>query len=100
MRINVGLTPATTGNATVSGRRYVDLPNPGLEVGVLLDASAQHAGRTGREILTIAQRLMGLSKIRVDEMLDLVGLTPEESSRRACATTRSACGSGSAWRRR
>ena len=49
---------------------------------MLLDASAQHAGRTGREILTIAQRFMGLPKTRVDEMLDLVGLTPEESSRR------------------
>ena len=82
MRIIVGLTHATAGSATVSGRRYVDLPNPGLEVGVLLDASAQHAGRTGREILTIAQRFMGLPKTRVDEMLDLVGLTPEESSRR------------------
>ena len=34
------------------GRRFADLPNPGREVGVLLDASAQHAGRTGREILT------------------------------------------------
>ena len=82
MRIIVGLTHATTGSATVSGRSYVDLPNPGMEVGVLLDASAQHAGRTGREILTIAQRFMGLPKIRVDEMLDLVGLTPGESSRR------------------
>jgi len=82
MRIIVGLTRPTGGSATVSGRRYVDLPNPGLEVGVLLDASAQHAGRTGREILTIAQRYMGLPKTRVDEMLDLVGLTPEESSRR------------------
>ena len=82
MRIIVGLTHATTGTATVSGRRYVDLPNPGLEVGVLLDASAQHAGRTGREILTIAQRYMGLPKARVDEMLDLVSLTSEESSRR------------------
>jgi ABC-2 type transport system ATP-binding protein len=82
MRILVGLTHASSGSATLSGRRYVDLPNPGLEVGVLLDASAQHAGRTGREILTIAQRFMGLPRTRVDEMLDLVGLTPEESSRR------------------
>ena len=82
MRIVVGLTHPSTGSATVSGRRYVDLPNPGLEVGVLLDASAQHAGRTGREILTIAQRYMGLPRARVDEMLDLVSLTPEESSRR------------------
>ena len=40
--------------AHVLGRRFADLPNPGREVGVLLDASAQHAGRTGREILTLA----------------------------------------------
>jgi ABC-2 type transport system ATP-binding protein len=82
MRIMVGLTKATTGVTTVSGRRYVDLPNPGLEVGVLLDASAQHAGRTGREILTIAQRFMGLPRGRVEEMLDLVSLTPAEAARR------------------
>ena len=82
MRIVVGLTAATSGAATVLGRRYADLPNPGLEVGVLLDASAQHAGRTGRESLTIAQRFMGLPRRRVEEMLDLVGLTPQEASRR------------------
>jgi len=82
MRIMVGLTPSSSGTATVGGRRYADLPNPGLEVGVLLDASAQHAGRTGREILTIAQRTMGLPAGRVDEMLDLVSLTPAESGRR------------------
>jgi ABC-2 type transport system ATP-binding protein len=82
MRVIVGLTRATSGDATISGRHYADLPNPGLEVGVLLDASAQHAGRTGREILVIAQRFMGLPRARVDEMLDLVSLTPEEASRR------------------
>jgi ABC-2 type transport system ATP-binding protein len=82
MRIMVGLTRATSGTATVSGRSYVDLPNPGLEIGVLLDASAQHAGRTGREILTIAQRFMGLPRARVEAMLDRVSLTSEEASRR------------------
>jgi ABC-2 type transport system ATP-binding protein len=82
MRIIVGLTQATSGTATVLGRNYRDLPNPGLEVGVLLDASAQHAGRTGREILTIAQRFMGLRGRRVEEMLELVSLSPEEASRR------------------
>ena len=60
MRVMVGLTPPTAGAVTINGRKYADLPNPGFEVGVLLDASAQHAGRTGREILTIAQRTMGL----------------------------------------
>ena len=82
MRILVGLTQPSSGTATVAGRRYVDLPNPGREVGVLLDASAQHTGRTGREILTIAQRFMGLPRTRVEEMLELVSLTPQEASRR------------------
>jgi ABC-2 type transport system ATP-binding protein len=82
MRILVGLTPASSGTATVLGRRYADLPNPGREIGVLLDASAQHAGRTGREILTLAQRTMRVPGDRVDEMLDLVSLTPTEAGRR------------------
>jgi len=82
MRILVGLTPGSSGNATVLGRRYADLPNPGREIGVLLDASAQHAGRTGREILTLAQRTMRVPASRVDEMLDLVSLSDEESARR------------------
>ena len=82
MRIMVGLTPATSGTTHVSGRRFADLPNPGLEVGVLLDASAQHAGRTGREILTIAQRTMGLPARRVEEMLEMVSLTADEAGRR------------------
>src|SRR6201995_3521659 len=82
MRVMVGLTPPTSGSASIDGRRYVDLPNPGREVGVLLDASAQHAGRTGREILTVAALTMGLPRRRVDEMLELVSLTPSEAKRR------------------
>jgi ABC-2 type transport system ATP-binding protein len=71
-----------SGAAHVLGRRFTELPNPGLEVGVLLDASAQHGGRTGREILTLAQKTMGLRADRVDEMLDLVSLTGTEAGRR------------------
>jgi ABC-2 type transport system ATP-binding protein len=82
MRIMVGLTPSSSGEATILGRHYSDLPNPGREVGVLLDASAQHAGRTGREILTIAQRTMRMPKGRVEDMLALVSLTDEEADRR------------------
>ena len=82
MRMMVGLTKPTSGSATVKGVPFADLANPGLEVGVLLDASAQHAGRTGREILTLAQRTMGLPRTRVQEMLDLVSLTSEEADRR------------------
>jgi ABC-2 type transport system ATP-binding protein len=82
MRMMVGLTSPTSGSATVLGHRFADLPNPGIEVGVMLDASAQHAGRTGREILTIAQRMMGLPARRVAETLELVSLTEAEANRR------------------
>ncbi len=82
MRIMVGLTPASSGSATILGRHFAELPNPGREVGVLLDASAQHAGRTGREILTIAQRTMGLPRGAVAETLSRVSLTDEEADRR------------------
>ena len=61
---------------------FSDIPNPGTQVGVLLDASAQHAGRTGREILMLGSITMGLPKQRVDELLELVGLTEKESKRR------------------
>ena len=64
MRIIVGLTPPSSGSATVAGRRFAELPNP------------------GREILTVAQRMMGLPARRVDEMLDLVSLSPAEAGRR------------------
>jgi len=82
MRMVVGLTRPTSGTATIDCRRFIDLPNPGREVGVLLDASAQHAGRTGREILTIAARTMGLPTDRIGRMLDLVSLTDDEGERR------------------
>lgn len=82
MRIIAGLTLPTSGHAVIDGVHYHDIPNPGTQVGVLLDASAQHAGRTGREVLTIGARTMGLPSSRVDEMLELVGLTPKEAKRR------------------
>lgn len=82
MRVMVGLTAPGSGDVRILGRRFRDLPDPGREVGVLLDASAQHAGRTGREILTIAALTMGLPRTRVEEMLERVSLTPDEASRR------------------
>jgi ABC-2 type transport system ATP-binding protein len=82
MRVMVGLTPPTSGRVTIGGHLYKDIPNPGRHVGVLLDASAQHAGRTGREILTIGAQTMGLPSSRVDEMLDLVSLDRSEAKRR------------------
>ena len=85
MRILVGLTPPTSGSALIGGHRYVDIPNPGRHVGVLLDASAQHAGRTGREVLRLGARTMGLPDSRVDEMLEMVSLTRSEAKKRVRA---------------
>ena len=82
MRMICGLTPPSAGHTAIFGVPYADISNPGTQVGVLLDASAQHAGRTGREILTLSAMLMGLDRSRVDEMLELVGLTPAVAKRR------------------
>ena len=82
MRVMVGLTAPTSGRVTIGGHLYRDIPNPGRHVGVLLDASAQHAGRTGREILELGASTMGLPGSRVDEMLELVSLTKSEAKRR------------------
>jgi ABC-2 type transport system ATP-binding protein len=82
MRILVGLAMATLGTATIDGRRYRDIPNPATRIGILLDASAQHAGRTGREVLAMSAFQLGLPRSRVEEVLAAVGLRPEESRRR------------------
>lgn len=82
MRMLVGLTRPTSGRAAVLGRPFTALPNPGRRVGVLLDASAQHSGRTGREVLALSALLMGLPESRADELTERVGLTPEEARRR------------------
>ena len=53
LRMLTGLTPPTAGRATIAGKQYAELPNPGRVVGVMLDAAAQHPGRTGRETLQL-----------------------------------------------
>jgi ABC-2 type transport system ATP-binding protein len=82
MRVMTGLTPATSGAALVLGKPYAALTNPGRHVGVLLDASAQHDGRTGREVLSLGAMTLGIPRSRVDQMLEVVGLTKKESERR------------------
>ncbi|MFG1921295.1 ABC transporter ATP-binding protein [Cryptosporangium sp. NPDC048952] len=82
MRMICGFTAPTHGGSTVNGLPYRDLPNPGREVGVLLDASAQHAGRTGFETLAVSARVLGVDRKRVQGLLDRVGLPPEAAKRR------------------
>jgi ABC-2 type transport system ATP-binding protein len=85
MRMICGLTPPTSGTATVDGVPYRRLGNPGRRVGVLLDASAQHAGRTGREVLTLAALTMGVDTREVNRSLDQVGLNATAAKRRVKA---------------
>lgn len=82
LRILTGLTLPTAGTATIGGVSFHDIPNPGTQVGVLLDASAQHAGRTGQEVLALGAATMGLPASRVEDMLNLVSLTGSEAKRR------------------
>src|SRR3954470_5392603 len=82
MRMLVGLTPPTSGSSTVLGVPYAQLRNPGRHVGVLLDASAQHPGRTGREALAISAQMMGVPESRVSELLTLVGLDQSAAKKR------------------
>jgi ABC-2 type transport system ATP-binding protein len=85
MRMICGLTPPTSGTATVDGVPYRRLGNPGRRIGVLLDASAQHAGRTGREVLTLAALTMGLDRRTVGASLERVGLPPAAARKRVKA---------------
>ena len=82
MRCLTGLAFPTEGEALINGRRYRDIPNPSAQVGVLLDASAQHPGRTGRETLRCAATVMGAPRSRVDEVIELAGLTAKEARKR------------------
>src|SRR5215218_490725 len=82
MRMLVGLSEPASGEARIFGGRYRDLPNPGRRVGILLDASAQHAGRRGREALAVSARTMALPAQRVDTLLGLVGLDQAAAQRR------------------
>ena len=60
MRMLVGLSAPDGGDSAVLGAHYSRLPNPGMRVGVLLDASAQHGGRRGREALAVSAQMMGV----------------------------------------
>ncbi len=66
LRMIVGLVRPDHGTATIDGRPLVELPNPTRVVGMLLDSSAMHPGRSGRATLAIAARLAGVPAERVE----------------------------------
>jgi ABC-2 type transport system ATP-binding protein len=82
MRMICGFSTPDSGRAGVLGGEYRRLPNPGRRVGVLLDASAQHGGRRGREALAISAQTMGVEEKRVDDLLGLVGLERSAARKR------------------
>ena len=82
LRMICGLTNPNAGTASVLGTSYRSLPNPGREVGVLLDASAQHSGRSGREALTLTAQVLGVERRRVDELMEYVGLSKTAAKKR------------------
>ena len=75
MRIVVGLDRADAGTALVGGRPYASLERPLTQVGALLDAGALQPGRSGRNHLLWLAHSQGLTGRRVDQVLDLVGLS-------------------------
>jgi ABC-2 type transport system ATP-binding protein len=75
MRMILGLDRPTTGRVTVNGKRYAHFPAPLREVGALLEARAVHPGRSARDHLRWLAASNGIPRGRVDEVLELVGLS-------------------------
>jgi ABC-2 type transport system ATP-binding protein len=75
MRCMLDLDRPDAGTTSFNGRRYRDLDRPLHEVGALLDAGYVHPGRSGRNHLRWLAASNGIGRKRVDEVLELVGLT-------------------------
>lgn len=75
MRLILGLDAPTAGSVTVDGRSYRHIPAPMQEIGSLLDAKSIQGGRSAYNHLLWVSQAAGLPRRRIDEVLDLVGLT-------------------------
>ena len=75
MRMIMGLDNPTSGRAFVNGKRYSELAWPLREVGALLDAKAYHPARSASQHLSYLAASNAIAPTRVDEVLDIVGLT-------------------------
>jgi ABC-2 type transport system ATP-binding protein len=75
MKILLDLASADRGRATIGGIRYRAMHDPARTVGVVLEPNAFHPGRSGRNHLRILADGAGISPSRIDEMLEMVGLT-------------------------
>ncbi|MFE3774473.1 ABC transporter ATP-binding protein [Streptomyces sp. NPDC059122] len=75
MRMVLGLDNPTAGSVRIDGKHYRQLKDPLTYVGALLDAKAMHGGRSAANHLLCLAQSNGIPRARVDEVLDLVGLT-------------------------
>ena len=78
----MGLDAPTAGDVTINGCHYHDLRWPLHEVWALLEARAIHPGRSARAHLQMLAETNGISIRRVDEVLEMVGLS-DVANRRA-----------------
>jgi ABC-2 type transport system ATP-binding protein len=74
MRMIMGLDNPDTGSVGVNGRPFRRLPWPLREVGALLEAKSVHPGRSAFNHLWALAQTNRISKARVHEVLELVGL--------------------------
>ncbi|GAA2071101.1 hypothetical protein GCM10009801_22410 [Streptomyces albiaxialis] len=74
MRMILGLDAPSSGQVTIGGHPFRNLPNAPRQVGALLDAKAVHGGRSARSHLLSLAQLSGIPARRVDEVLGVVGL--------------------------
>jgi ABC-2 type transport system ATP-binding protein len=81
LRVLLGLDSADAGTALIGGRPYRELRNPLRTVGSLLDGSGAHRSRTARAHLSWVARSNGIPRSRVDEVLDLTGLSDTAGKR-------------------
>ncbi len=81
MRLMVGLDKPTSGTVTIGGKRYIDQPAPMAEVGALLDAKGVHPGRSARSHLRALGATHGIGAKRIDEVLEMTGLTEVANKR-------------------
>jgi ABC-2 type transport system ATP-binding protein len=82
LKMLCGMAQPSSGRSSVLGVPFTELPNPGRRVGVLIDASAQHSGRRGLEVLATSAQLIGVDRRRIGAMLDLVGLDAAAAHKR------------------
>src|SRR5258707_8854994 len=74
MRLILGLDAPTSGWVTVGGRPYTDYRRPLFQAGALLEAKAVHGGRSAYNHLLCLALSNGISRARVGQVLNQVGL--------------------------